>query len=209
MRPGPAIQAALFVDVLLAFSLRHAMRRAFRNRTQRGVLVSPRALRIKSRTEVRKPHPQRSLKLAAQSFQRGGLSEEAATPKFPQTRHDASFGNLRRFTLENRRKRQLYRNPTALSRHLTSALAILCLMEQIAATENSCRVVHKLCRTEIACGKYRKRGRKCTFLKTHFDLIVGSGTSVGTLTVPKRPLRLSRTTNRTTYFPGGTEIVPS
>jgi hypothetical protein len=68
---------------------------------------------------------------------------------------------LRQFTLENRRKRQLYRNPTALSRHLTFALAVLCLKNTRIATENSRSIVHKLWRTSIRCGKRRKSGRKC------------------------------------------------
>jgi hypothetical protein len=51
------------------------------------------------------------LKLTAQSFQQGGLSEEAATPEYPETRHDACLETLQQFTLENRRKRQLYCNP--------------------------------------------------------------------------------------------------
>jgi hypothetical protein len=47
---------------------------------------------------------------------------------------DTSWGTLQQFTLENRRKRQLYRNPTALSRHLTFALAVLCSRKEQLAT---------------------------------------------------------------------------
>ena len=87
---------------------------------------------------------------------------------------------LRQFTLENRRKRQLCRNPTALSRHLTFALAVLCLKNKTSATENSCLVVHKLCRTSNPCGKRRKRRKKYLtgkFLRASLNVPVELGLS--------------------------------
>ena len=66
------------------------------------------------------------------------------------------FETLQQFTLENRRKRQLYRNRQQRSRHLTSALAVLCAKNETGATENPRLVVHKLWTTELLCGKRRK-----------------------------------------------------
>ena len=49
---------------------------------------------------------------------------------------------------------------TALSRHRTSALAVLCLNKHTSAIENSCWVVHKLWSAELLCGNHRKNRKE-------------------------------------------------
>jgi len=109
------------------------------------------------------------LKLTAQSFREEDFLRRPQRPSVLRRAMTHLQETLRQFTLENRRKRQLYRNPTALSRHLTFALAVLCSRKEKLATENSSSAVHKLWRTELPCGKPRKSGRKYSRLEKGED----------------------------------------
>ena len=166
---------------LAALSPHHAVRRLSKPRSRRNARFWARSPSRESADKVRVPW---RLAVIAQAdgsiLPVGRIFEEAATPGCPQ---NAPFGvlpgtfreTLRQFTLENHRKRQLCCNLTALSRHRTSALAVLCLNHKTSATEISCRVVHKLWRTSILCGKRRKRRKKCLtgeFLRASLDVSV-------------------------------------
>jgi len=136
-----------------------------RNRTHEECSsLRPHAKR-RSRTSPQTPLAKTAAQADGSVLPQGGPSKEAATPTSPRHAMKAYALNtpwetLRQFTLENRRKRQLGRNPTALSRHLTFAMALLCPKPKAPATRNSSRAVHKLWRTEVLCGKPRKNGSK-------------------------------------------------
>src|SRR5580704_11519693 len=110
MRSRPATRTALFVDVRLALSPRNAARHPWKPRLRNAGFP---ARSSSHRSADLSPHPldsQQLLKLTAQSFPCGGLFEEAATPRYPRRAMTHLEKTLRRFTLENRRKRQLYSN---------------------------------------------------------------------------------------------------
>jgi hypothetical protein len=166
MRSHPASGTALVCGCLARLFTAARQRHA---RSETALTRECSFLRTPCESKVHGLSPQASLAQIAQAdgsvLPRGGPSEEAATPTFPKHAMKAYALNtpwetLRQFTLENRRKRQLDRNPTALSRHLTFALAVLCSPKDNLATENSRFAVHKLWRTELLCGKGRKSGRK-------------------------------------------------
>jgi len=109
MRPRPATRAALLVEVSLALSLRDAVRRPLKPHSRR-MLVSRRS----------SSHGYwvwayiRWLAVIASSWRLSPLREEDC-PRRPQRQGipDAPwrvFETLRQLTLENCRKRQLYRN---------------------------------------------------------------------------------------------------
>jgi hypothetical protein len=160
MRPRPAIRAALLVDVSLALSLPNAVSRPLETAFARNARFPALFESSIDGPESTTDDLQRLLKLTAQSFPRKGLSEEAAPPRSPRHAATRLQETLQQFTLENRRKRQLYSNRKQRSRHLTFALAVLCSKNETAATGNPCPVVHKLWRTEFLCGKRRKNGKE-------------------------------------------------
>jgi hypothetical protein len=135
MRPGPATRAAWFVDASLAFSLPDAVRRHL----ETAFPKERSSLSALSKSQTRGPESAfHALQWIAQAdgsvlptrrTVRGG--RDARLPRCAMTH----FGTLRQFTLENRRKRQLYCNLTACSRHLTFALAILCFNKKTSAIE--------------------------------------------------------------------------
>jgi hypothetical protein len=76
--------------------------------------------------------------------------------RFSKSRRSAFLNYPQQFTLENRRE------PLALpqfqqSKHLTHALGTLCLTTEPPAIEKLALLVHKLCRTQILCGKHWKK----------------------------------------------------
>ena len=106
------------------FHCRKAVTCAFRNHTHEGMLVSPHTMRIEDHGLSPQAPPAKTAQADGSVLPQGGPSKEAATPTSPKHAMKAHALNtlwetLRQFTLENRRKRQLDRNPTALSRHLT------------------------------------------------------------------------------------------
>jgi len=77
-------------------------------------------------------------------------------PGFPNRAEARFWITPQQFTLEN------CREPLALpqfqqSKHLTHALGTLCLTTEPPAIEKLALLVHKLCRTQILCGKHWKK----------------------------------------------------
>jgi hypothetical protein len=166
MRPRPATRAALLVDVPLALSPHNAVRRlpetAFpEERWFLGALFKSQIYGPESTAMTRSDCS--SWRLNPSSGEDFPRRPQRPVPTKCVMRHFAlthSWEALRQFTLENRRKRQLWCNRTAHSRHRTSALAVLCLNNNASAIENPCSVVNKLWRTALLCGNHRKNRRE-------------------------------------------------
>jgi hypothetical protein len=102
---------------------------------------------------------------AALSCSKSGMGEEAATPGQPVHAY-AHFRNVpRQFTLENRRLPLALPQSSGELRNLSRFDDSLCDTLRRSAIGNSRKLVQKLWRTGLACGKRRKTENKIHILE--------------------------------------------